>query len=67
MFKMMNKHFYIRNLDMKHGKYLFTKSLKKSIKKVDEVGYVFLQITAFIDLKRPFSCSYYTQFATLGL
>lgn len=31
---------------------------KKSIKKVDEVGYVLLQITAFIDLKRPFSCIY---------
>lgn len=41
--------------------------LKKLNKKVYEVGYVLLQITAFIDSKRPFSCIYYTQFATLGL
>lgn len=42
MFKMMNKYFYIRNFDMKYGKYFFIKFLKKLIKKVDEVGYVFL-------------------------
>lgn len=46
---------------------IFYQVLKKSIKIVDEVDYVLLQITAFIDLKRPFSCIYYTQFATLGL
>lgn len=48
-------------------KVIYTKSLKKLNKKVDEVGYVLLQITAFIDLKIPFSCIYYTQFATVGL
>lgn len=43
---------------------IFYQVLKKINKKVD---YVLLQITAYIDLKRPFSCIYYTQFATLGL